>query len=405
MRVLGLIAEYNPFHLGHLYHLNQAKRISSSDGVIAILSGSFLQRGEPAIIDKWVRTEMALKSGIDLVLELPVVFASRSAYWFAQGGVKSLAASGIISHLAFGAETNHLLPLKSLAQKLNNEDQLFTQILNEFLGAGYSYPKSRNLALQKLLPDISLNLSELDKPNNVLALAYLRVLEQLKSPIEPILIKRIGSYRGLTPKNGIASATAIRQLIINRNPTWVHYLPETSSQLLLKKFTEGKGPITLKSLEQAILAVIRRMSLEDIKNIIEVTEGLENRLQKLVHETGDIDKLLEKLKTKRYTYTRMERLLIHAFLNFTQNLSFDEPQYLRVLGFNQQGKELLRLMKQHSSLPIITKFAQGFHQVSEQGRKMLDLEIQATDLYHLGFSKPEHRLGRQDFYRSPVILD
>jgi len=405
MRVTGIIAEYNPFHLGHLYHLKQAKEISKSEGVIAIMSGSFLQRGEPALVDKWARTEMALKAGVDLVLELPVVFSCRSAYRFAQGGVKSLAATGILTHLAFGAETNNLQGLRAVARKLNNENDTFGETLGNFLDLGYSYPKSRTLTLERQLVNNDFVLSELDSPNNILAIAYLRVLEQLDCRIEPVTVQRIGSFHAQQPELGIASATAIRKLIENNDRSWLEYVPPPVGQILLREFKKGKGPVTLKALDQSILAVLRRMKIEEIKKIIEVSEGLENRLWELTRQTGNVEELLAKLKTKRYTYTRLQRLLIHAYLNFTQDLSTEEPEYLRVLGFNTQGKELLRLIKKYSQLPVITKFAQGYREVSEQGRKILDLEIVATNLYNLAFSNPEYRLGQQDFYRSPIIIE
>jgi len=407
MSVTGIIAEYNPFHLSHSYHFKKAKEISNSGAVIAIMGGNFLQRGEPAIVDKWARTEMALKAGIDLVLELPFVFASRSAFWFAQGSVKSLAATGIITNLAFGAETSDLQALIIIAQKLNREDMLFSKTLEFFLKSGYSYPKSRTLTLEQQLNalEITIDIGELNNPNNVLALAYLRVLDQLNSDIEPVLITRIGSYHAQEPEKKAASATAIRKLILNHNDDWGKYVPASTKAILLKELSKGRGPVTLKSFEQSILAVLRRMKIEELRKIVEVTEGIENRLWELAQKTGDITSLLEKIKTKRYTYTRMQRLLIHSFLNFTEDLSVNEPQYLRVLGFNSRGKKLLKLMNSHSSLPIITKFSQGYKDVSETGRKMLDLEIRATDLYNLAFPNQNERQGRMDFYRSPVIIE
>ncbi|KJS81487.1 MAG: hypothetical protein JM58_17000 [Peptococcaceae bacterium BICA1-8] len=407
MRVTGIIAEYNPFHLGHSYHLKKAKEISNADTVIAMMSGNFLQRGEPALIDKWTRTEMALKAGVDLVLELPFVFASRSASWFAQGSVKSLSKTGIITHLAFGAETANLPALKIIAQKLNREDDIFSETLDYFLKSGYSYPKARTLTLEQHFngTEVSLDIGELNNPNNVLAVAYLRALDQLNSAIEPVLIKRIGSYHAQEPEKEVASATAIRKLILNHNEDWGKYVPASTKDILLKELSRGRGPITLKSFEQSILAVLRRMKIEELSRIVEVTEGIENRLWELAQKTGDITSLLERIKTKRYTYTRMQRLLIHSLLNFTDDISVDEPQYLRVLGFSSQGKKLLKLMNRHSSLPIITKFSQGYKDATETGRKILDLETRATDLYNLAFPNQKERQGRMDFYKSPVIIE
>jgi len=208
MKILGIIAEYNPFHLGHQYHLQTAKEITKADAIIAVISSSFMQRGEPAIVDKWARCEMALKAGVDLVLELPTAFSCRSAYWFASGSIKSLAATGLVTHLAFGAESGKLSSLKEIASFLNSEDAQFKYYLNIFLNAGNSFPKARSLTLEKLLGENAKNfLEELNNPNNILALAYLRILEEIDSTIEPVLIKRVGEYHAQSPENGDISVT------------------------------------------------------------------------------------------------------------------------------------------------------------------------------------------------------
>ncbi|MDK2822180.1 MAG: hypothetical protein PWQ67_1226 [Clostridia bacterium] len=405
MKVLGVIAEYNPFHFGHYYHLQKAKELTGASAVICIIGSSFLQRGEPALVDKWARCQMALHAGADLILELPIVFSCRSALWFAMGGVKSLASTGIITHLAFGAETTDLNKMQQIARILNQENSSFVKNLEKYLDLGYSYPKSRSLTLQTILntPENDF-INDLDKPNNILALAYLQVLESLNSKIEPVLIKRLGHYHSLQPENGIASATAIRKLILEKNPLWYKYVPESTKEILTLEFNQGKGPVSLQSVEQSIMATIRRKTPKDLKNIIEVKEGLENRIWQLAQSSGNITSLIEKLKTKRYTYTRMQRLLTHIFIRFTNDLSITSPEYLRVLGFNSKGQELLQLMKTNCQLPIITKFAQGYDQVSEIGKKVMDLEARATDLYTLAFPNPQVRQGRQDFYRSPIII-
>lgn len=405
MKVLGIVAEYNPFHLGHAYHLNQAQKITQADGVVCIISSSFVQRGEPAIIDKWSRAEMAIAAGADLVLELPTFFSCRSAFWFAKGSVQSLAALGIITHLAFGAETAHLEKLDLIATILNEESPLFVNFLEENLKLGYSYPKAREITLKKIIKNNNLDIEDLNNPNNILAIAYLRILKSLNSTISPIIIKRKGSYHAQQPEKNIASATAIRKMILENNSQWHNYVPPTTKDILEDNFKQGKGPVSIDSIEQGILTSIRQGGLARLKTILEVREGIENRLWQAAQTTGSIKQLLTSLKTKRYTYTRLQRLLIHSYLNFTKDCNFSNPEYLRILGFNKKGARLLKIAQEKSSLPLITKFANGYNTVSKEGKKMLDFEVQATDLYVLAYQNPQMRIGRQDFYHSPVIID
>lgn len=404
MKVLGIIAEYNPFHLGHLYHLQESKKLVNPDYTICILGSHFLQRGEPSLVDKWARCNMALKAGIDLVIELPVAFSCRSALWFATGSIYSLNSTGLVTHLAFGAENTDLEGLSIIAKYLNKEVQIYRQLLEKYLLEGYSFPKARNLALNKSLKNkVKLEtLTSLNNPNNILAISYLQILETLNSQINPVIIKRKGNYHSKIAKENLASATAIRKLIKERKP-WQNLVPDFSRAILAKEFSLGKGPVFFDDFAENILAIIRRSTAEELRAIIEVREGIENRLIKLAQETGNIKNLIDNLKTKRYTYTRLQRLLTHIYLNFKASPNFDYPQYLRVLGFNDKGKQLLKLMKDKSSLPIITKFAK-IYKAGPDFIDMLNLEIRASDLYVLAYPQKEQRIGRQDFYKSPLVL-
>ncbi|MFZ5943789.1 MAG: nucleotidyltransferase [Bacillota bacterium] len=406
MKVLGIVAEYNPFHNGHFFHLQEAKKKINPDGTVCILSSCFLQRGEPAFVDKWARAKMALAGGVDLVLELPQVFACRSAFWFAQGSVKSLTASGVVTHLAFGAETNNLNQHIQIARFLNKEDFIFNRHLKKNLALGYSFPKARSRSLGEISNDGEdiADLGMLNNPNNILAIAYLRVLDLLDTPILPLIIKRIGSYHSELPEDGFASATAVRKMILKGDNRWIDFVPPTTREILLEEFAQGKGPVTIDRYQQSIISTIRRKDITSLEKIIEINNGLESRLWQSAQNTGNIHELLNYLKTKRYTYTKLQRMLIHVLLNFTNNLSSNEPSYLRILGFNSKGKEILGLMKEKTKIPVITKFADGFEKVSPQGRDILDFEARATDLYVLGFTNNLHQKGRQDFYRTPIVL-
>lgn len=399
MKILGIIAEYNPFHLGHCYHLKRAREIIQPDGVIAVLGGNFLQRGEPAIVDKWTRAQMALAGGIDLVLELPTAFACRSALWFATGGVKLLENTGIVSHLAFGAETNNLNTLKKVANILNTEPLEFKKVLGKYLDQGLSYPKARNIALENICSN---DLKGLDKPNNILAIAYLRSLEMIDSEIKPIIIKREGNYHSTEIEEGFMSASAIRHSLFDKNNLWENHVPLTTKEILKEQIALGKAPVYPNNFSDCILAIIRRSGPGELKKIIEMEEGLENRVFQLAQSTTSLNELIEKLKTKRYTHTRIQRLLTHILINFKQDYVFYEPQYLRVLGFNNNGKKLLKLIKQKSQLPIVTKFAHGHRNLSTSGQRMLNLESRATDIYALGYPATANRYGQQEFYSSPI---
>lgn len=399
MKIIGIVAEYNPFHLGHSYHLNKAREIIQPDGVIAVLSGNFLQRGEPALVDKWARTQMALKGGIDLVLELPTAFASRSALWFATGGINTLENTGIVSHLAFGAESDNLSILMEAANLLNTETPEFKKSLAKYLDQGLSYPQARNMALESLGYQ---NLKGLENPNNILAIAYLRSLQMIQSQMEPVLIKRKGNYHSTNPEEGFMSASAIRHNLAENSRIWQEHVPSTTKEILEEQIALGKGPVYSRNFSDSILAIIRRSSLHELKSIVEMEEGLENRVFQIAQSSTSLSELIEKLKTKRYTQTRIQRLITHILINFKQDYVFEKPQYLRVLGFNKQGKEMLKLIKVKSQLPIITKFAHGQKLLQPAGQKMLELETRATDIYALGFPAQRHRYGRQDFYRSPI---
>lgn len=410
MNVLGIVAEYNPFHEGHLYHLNESRRIVKPDFTICILASNFLQRGEPSLVDKWSRTKMALEAGIDLVLELPTAFSCRSAFYYASGAITSLVKTGLTTHLAFGTETSDLSQLQDIAHIINKEDPIFKSLLHGFLDKGHSFPKARMLSLEKVLDLNPGALDLLDRPNTILALSYLQVLDILKSDISPVGILRKGDYHSLDSHDNtqgsspvkFASASAIRELIKNEDSLWEKNLPDFTRKILVDEFEKGKGPVFIDNLEENIIATIRRSSPFELEKIIEINEGLENRIYQAAQKHSNIHELLAEIKTKRYAYTRLQRSLAHIYLNYEKDLNFTEPSYLRILGLNTKGQTLLKYMKEKSQLPLINKFASAFKMVDPPGKKMLELEARASDLYSLAFTNPQYRHGRQDYYTSPL---
>lgn len=437
MKILGIITEYNPFHNGHLYHLFKAKEITRADYVVAVMSGNFLQRGEPAIINKWARTKMALNAGVDLIIELPFVFSTQDANGFAFGAVKLLDSLQIIDYLCFGCETDNLDTLCSISNFLHIEPQKYKELIVYNSRNGYEFPKARSQALceyhrifgidglEKISP---LELSKLLKyPNNILALEYIKHLLNLKCKIKPIAIKRIGaSYHQKNIKGKISSATSIRYEILNNlsspktdlfilNDKIKSTIPPSGFSVLERELREGRGPITLDSYRQYILATLRRMSLEDISRIQGVTEGLENRIKKASLKSYSVEQLINSIKTRRYTRTKIQRIILHIMMNLSKEdiTIFNKygPLYARVLGFSKKGKTLLRAIKKNSSMPLISKLSNYLRQtIFEENNhvrnrlvKMLDYDILATDIYVLGNKKAEDRVARLDFTHKIVI--
>ena len=437
MKILGIITEYNPLHNGHLYHLYKARERTGADYVVAVMSGNFLQRGEPAIINKWARTKMALNAGIDLIIELPFVFSTQDANGFAFGAVKLLDSLQIIDYLCFGCETDNLDTLYSISNFLNIEPQEYKELIVYNCKSGYEFPKARSQTvcdyhrifgingLEKISP---LELSKLLKyPNNILALEYIKHLLNLKSKIKPIAIKRIGaSYHQKNIKGKISSATSIRNEILNNlnspkndlfmlNDKIKSTIPSSGFPVLERELREGRGPITLNSYRQYILATLRRMSLEDISRIHGVTEGLENRIKKASLKSYTVEQLINSIKTRRYTRTKIQRIILHIMINLSKKdvkiFNRCGPLYARVLGFSKKGKTLLRTIKKSSSTPLISKLSNYLRQIiSEENNnvrirsiKMLDYDILATDIYVLGNKKAEDRVARLDFTHKIVI--
>lgn len=437
MKILGIITEYNPFHNGHLYHLLKVKEITGTDYIVAVMSGNFLQRGEPAIINKWARAKMALNAGVDLIIELPFVFSTQDANGFAFGAVKLLDSLRIIDYLCFGCETDNLDTLYSISNFLNIEPQKYKELIVYHSKNGNEFPKVRSQALCEYhrifgiegLEKIStLELSKLLKyPNNILALEYIKHLLNLKCKIKPIAIKRIGaSYHQKNIKGKVSSATSIRYEILNNlssskidlfmlNDKIKSTIPPSGFSVLEKELREGKGPITLESYRQYILATLRKMSLEDISRIQGVTEGLQNRIKKASLKSYTIEQLINSIKTRRYTRTKIQRIILHIMMNLSkEDISiFNKcgPLYARVLGFSKKGKTLLRAIKKNSSTPLISKLSNYLRQtISEENShvrnrlvKMLNYDILATDIYVLGNKKAEARVARLDFTHKIVI--
>lgn len=416
MKVLGVIAEYNPFHYGHLYHLTHSRELIKPDYVIAVMSGNFTQRGEPALFDKWLRTEMALKNGIDIVIELPVSYACQSAELFALGGVQLLNSLNIITHMSFASELGSIDPLHKIAKILVDEPEEFRYSLRENLDRGHSYPTARNNALLTLANDMEISKDELNillqSPNSILGIEYIKALIRTNSQIKPITFPRVtAQYHDHKICDSIASATAIRNELQKSGLTdnVRRTLPDICFKIMEDAICENRGPIFLKDFEQLILGTLRIMDIDQIRKIMDVEEGLENRIKKYGMDSTTIEELLENITTRRYVSTRVQRIFINILLNNTTDKirAFTEaggPQYIRVLGFRKDSLTLMRKLKKSANIPIITKSAHFERENSKLLRDMFTIDVLATDIYGLGAANPHYRIGGQDFKKSPIIV-
>jgi len=401
MNIVGIVAEYNPFHNGHFYHLNKAKELANANHSVTIMSSNFVQRGEPSIFNKWQRAEMAVKNGVDLVLELPVLFSSRSAYHFAFGSIFSFEKSKVITHLAFGSEDPNLNELNKISALLANENPAFKSILKKYLIQGLSYPKSREKAINDYFPEISIDLNQ---PNVILGINYLKVLKELNSPIIPVPIKRIGSYHGLEPTNKIAGATLIRNLIKNNDPRFKDFLTEKTLEVIENHLEDGFNPVFLNDFTPQIMYLLRKMKKTEFLDFPGVKEGLENKFLNSLSDNSSSEELISSVKSKRYTETRIKRILIEILLGINNNFENSNPEYLKVLAFNEKGREILNAIKKKSSLPVITKFADFYYNSNLESRKQLDLEIASTNIYTQIQKNKKYNSYNQEFTMSPLYL-
>lgn len=400
--VLGIIAEYNPFHNGHLYHLKESKKATGAEYTVAIISGNFTQRGSTSIIDKWKKTEMALQNGVDLIIELPVLYSISSSENFAEGSIKILNSLGIIDFLSFGSETSDIKILNNFANILYEEPKEYKKILSNYLDTGLSFPKARENALLEYIKnfeDVNTNFDNykniLSSPNNILGIEYLKALKKYKSSIKPVCIKRSGAdYNSsdISINTSIASATAIRELIKNKNFNTIKtVMPEKSYSILADCINSGCIIPDLNCFEKEIIYVLRKMSIEEIANLPDVSEGLEFLIKKAINSCNTLTELLNTIKSKRYTITRLQRILLYALLDISKkdmklSKEIDSP-YIRVLGFNDNGKKLIsKIMDKNPNQPLITsvkKFVDNNSNTSLQ--TMLNKDIFATNVYSLGF--------------------
>lgn len=377
VKITGIIAEYNPFHNGHKYQIEEARKFS--DGIVAIMSGSFVQRGGIAITDKWTRAQIAAENGVDLVLELPVIYSMNTAQKFASGAVKILDKTNVIDNLYFGSECGDIKKLSDAAKILLSEGEEISQKIKSLLDSGMSYPMAREKAYEGHIEN-----GILSKPNNILAIEYIKALMQSGSKIKPVTLARKGTgYHDSFSSENIASASAIREMIFKGE--------KVDKLVPCDDFRIYDESI----LNASVISKLRTMTKEELSNINDVTEGLENRIKEAINFAASTDELCNIVKTKRYPMSRIRRIVFSALLGITKDIINEDVNYVRVLAANETGAKIIKEIKEKSEIDIITKVADY-----KKDSLPFEKDILSTDIFALCGGE---RMGL-DFRKSPVII-
>lgn len=398
MPVAGIIAEYNPLHLGHLRQMEATRAALGPDtAILCVMSGNFVQRGEPALVEKRARAAAAAACGADLVLELPTPWAAATAERFAQGAVSLLERTGVVDCLSFGSESGDLIPLQRIAQALADPD--YPEILSLYrLTSGRPFAAARQMAVADLVGEAAA--AHLEHPNDILAVEYLRALDRLGSAIRPLAIPRQGpAHDQPQPQGALASASALRRIILDGRDS-TPYLPGPMAAALAKERAAGQAPASLAAVERAILSQLRRMGPEELAVYDRGREGLCHRLYRAVQSGANLQEVLDLAKTRRYPMARLRRMVLHAWLGLDLTALPEEPPYLRVLAIGRQGRQLLRRMKETARLPVLVRPSQT-RALPPQAAALLEQEGRWTDLYTLAWPVPT--VPGEEFRRGPVF--
>lgn len=378
MNVIGIIAEYNPFHLGHLYQINKIKEMYKDSIIIAIVSSSFTQRGDVSILNKWDKARIALDNGIDLVIELPYFYAGQSSDIFAKGAVTILNYLGIDT-LVFGMESDDINNLKLMAD-IQLNDKNYNNIVKEYLSNGYNYPT----ALSKAIKDI-LNL-DIYLPNDLLALSYIKQVKLINNNINVIGIKRTNDYHSKEITSNIVNASLIREQFKN-NLDISNYIPSYDTNKLYNVSVNDFYPL----LKYQILN-----NINNLDKFLTVDEGIDNRIKKYIKNSNNWNELVNNIKTKRYTYNKINRMLMHILFNLTKDESKNIViDYVRVLGFNSKGRSYLNKIKKNKEINIVTNYKDGIS-------KLFDLENRVNNIYAIIV---DNKLIYEEYSHNPIIID
>jgi len=400
LSVIGIVGEYNPFHFGHKHHIQETIRLMGTDcPVVCVMSGDFIQRGEAAVYSKFARAEAAVRSGADLVLELPLPWTLSSAEGFARGAVGLLGATGVVTQLSFGSECGETAPLEQLAELMLNP--LFINEVKDELkrDESISFAAARQRAAEKRLGELA---CQLETPNNILAVEYIKAIYDQSLDIEPVTVLRFGSGHDSTAQSGPRSASEIRRALASGVDISAS-VPQTAYDIYKREDKLGRGPVIKENLEAAMLSRLRMLPPDSFEALNDAGEGLGIRLARAAHEECSVDAILAAAKSKRYALSRIRRMTMCAALGIKAEDSLGIPPYARVLAANERGCAVLKEMNTKSRVPIITKPA-SVNQLDANCRRIFELCSAAHDLYALGYTAQAERRGGADYRISPRIV-
>ncbi len=398
MSVIGIVGEFNPFHLGHYEHFRRSREQAGGPDtpIVCVMSGDFVQRGAPAVFDKHSRAEAAARCGADLVIELPLPWCLASAERFAFGGVSLLESLGFVTHLAFGSECGDLAPLTALALAAADPENL-ERIKDHMAAWGSSFAAARESVLAEVLGQEA---RLLESPNNTLAVEYLKALFSLRSDMIPLTTPRTDVGHDSVSDGPKRSASQLRSMM-EAGEDIAAYVPAGARSMPRERMDEGRGPVTMASLEEALLSRLRALRPEDFAALPDATEGLENRLYRAVRTEPSVGAVLSAVKTKRYPLSRLRRMVMCAALGVRAEDSAGRPGYARLLASTERGRALLRQVPE--SFPVITKPAAA-KDLPEADRAVFERTADARDLYVLGYDVIEERRGGSDWRTTPAMV-
>ncbi|MCR5702093.1 MAG: nucleotidyltransferase family protein [Lachnospiraceae bacterium] len=407
MKHVGIIAEYNPFHNGHFYQISKVKAMFPDKKIIVCMSGDYVQRGEPALISKTIRCDMALHGGCDVVLSFPPMFSSASSEHFAAAGVLMLAKTGVIDTLCFGAECDDLTTLSTIADIFVNEPISFKEALKKGISNGLSFPKARANALKECYPDCDYE-SIINQPNNILAIEYIKTIKRYSLPITPVVIKRSSSnYNDLSLNDSICSASALRNATAKDNDfnVWKEHIPEASYNVL------EKYPYFKPLFFSDMYALLQYRIISEKKNLNqyhECSEFVANQLDKLSYLPTSFNELIDSLTGKHITESRLRRIMLNILLMRTNEkikplIDKEYVPYIRILGFNEESAFILKEMKEHTELPIINKTANASAVLSEHAHEAFLQDVYESSLYRQIFHNKYGILIPSEYEQSVII--
>ena len=402
MQAVGVIVEHNPFHNGHLHHVKEAKKVAGADVVVAVMSGHFLQRGEPALVDKWTRAKMALMGGVDIVIELPYVFCTGQATQFAAGSTYLLDAMKCTS-FAFGSEAGTIEPFLHTYELMQQHEQIYNDSIKEAMKLGNSYPKALHIAFEKLNTLTNKDVIDLNQPNNILGYHYIEAAMNQNLAIKPATIQRIqaGYHDDVDFKQSIASATGIRKAIFDDQDVSLinKFVPKTTYEPLIQWQNTNKQFVSWEQIWPLLQYAILRHNPAQLRRYADVSEGLENSLIKHAAQAETFQQFMTGIKSKRYTWTRLQRTILHIFTGIEKERlhAFTTPTYIRVLGMTKNGQHYLSSIKKDLALPLISR-------VGSNDDPMLAIDLHATTMYNLALQHLNIKKTSGDIKTPPIRL-